>query len=301
MYQLFELLVNFKNIHPIRFWGLIAFSIFLIASLIVILIKLRPPKNNRSKKRKQKKTWIPITVIILIFGIIGIGTAYLYVYQKGFNTIVSIPREENTHITDSKKSFGIDISHYQGVIDWDELKTSEHSINYIFIRATMGSDGKDHHFKSNWKKSKENRYIRGAYHFYRPNENSVEQFNNFSKVVKLEPGDFPPVLDIEEMGKYGTENLVAGVLNWLRLAEEHYGIIPIIYTGSNFYQLYLKGRVNAYPLWIAAYSGSHAIRTADWKFHQFSDRIRIKGIAAYVDGNSFNGEMEELLELRIAP
>lgn len=299
--QLLDLLVNFKNIHPIRFWGLIAFGFLFIISLIVILKKQRVPKIKRSNKRKQKKTWVPIAVILLIFGIIGIGAVYLYVFKKGNNAVISLSEGENIHITASKKNFGIDISHYQGVIDWEELKTSEHCINYIFVRATMGSDGKDQHFENNWKRSKENGYLRGAYHYYRPNENSVEQFKNFSKVVELESGDFPPVLDIEEMGKYGTENLVAGILNWLRLAEGHYGVIPIVYTGGNFYQLYLKGRIDAYPLWIAAYSGSHGIRTVDWKFHQFSDRIRIKGIAAFVDGNSFNGEIEELLELRIAP
>ncbi|MGY5846605.1 GH25 family lysozyme [Salegentibacter sp. HM20] len=101
------------------------------------------------------------------------------------------------------------------------------------------------------------------------------------------------------MGKYGTENLVAGVLNWLKLAEEHYGVIPIVYTGSIFYQLYLNGRIESYPLWIAAYSGSNRLKGIDWHFHQFSDKIRIKGIPASVDGNSFKGEIEELLELLI--
>ncbi len=70
----------------------------------------------------------------------------------------------------------------------------------------MGADGQDVQFKSNWKNAKANNYLRGAYHYYRPNENSVLQFENFSKMVKLDPGDFPPVLDIEEMGKYVTEN-----------------------------------------------------------------------------------------------
>lgn len=255
--------------------------------------------KKKTRKNRKNKLWKPLLVIALIFGMAGIGTAYLYINYRGTDYSASIPPGENFHLTASKKNFGIDISHYQGIIDWEELKTSQHSINYIFIRATMGSDGKDYQFQNNWKKTKENQYLRGAYHYYRPNENSTDQFRNFSSIVKLEPGDFPPVLDIEEMGKYGTENLVAGVLNWLKLAEEHYGVIPIVYTGSNFYELYLKGRIDNYPLWIAAYSGSHRIRSVDWKFHQFSDRIRIKGINAFVDGNSFNGETEDLLELRI--
>jgi len=74
-------------------------------------------------------------------------------------------------------------------------------------------------------------------------------------------------------------------------------VIPILYSGINFYQLYLEDRIDVYPLWIAAYSGPHKINDVDWKFHQFSHKMRIKGIDAYVDGNSCNGEMEDLIKL----
>ena len=311
MNQLLDLLLNFKNTYPIRFWALVSFIILLFIGgfLIIRNYKFQVKKKVRKKKTGKKKIgkkktakknpWKPVLVIAVIFGVIGIGTSYLYIKYRGERYTTIAPPGENIHLTVNKKGFGIDISHYQGIIDWDTLQTSEHSINYIFIRATMGSDGKDFQFQNNWKNSGDKKYLRGAYHYYRPNENSAEQFKNFSSIVKLGPGDFPPVLDIEEMGKYGTENLVAGILNWLKLAEEHYGVIPIVYTGSSFYDLYLKGRIDNYPLWIAAYSGSERIRNVDWKFHQFSDRIRIKGIDAFVDGNSFNGENEDLLKLLI--
>ena len=238
--------------------------------------------------------------IAVLFGILTIGVAII-VYQNRLTPYFApIPPAENTNLSVSKKNFGIDISHYQGTINWVELSTTGHCINYIFIRATMGADGIDLNFANNWANAKENNYLRGAYHYYRPNENSVVQFENFSKMVTLEPGDLPPVLDIEKMGKYGKENLVAGILNWLRLAEKHYGVIPIVYTGSHFYRIYLKDRIDAYPLWIAAYSEAQQIHNIDWKFHQFSDKMKVKGIDAYVDGNSFNGEMKDLLKLSIS-
>jgi GH25 family lysozyme M1 (1,4-beta-N-acetylmuramidase) len=84
----------------------------------------------------------------------------------------------------------------------------------------------------NWRETKSRGYLRGAYHYYRPNEKSTLQFEKFSSEVKLEEGDLPPVLDVEEIGRYGSENLRNGVLNWLALAEQHYGVKPIIYTGS---------------------------------------------------------------------
>ncbi|MGY5846606.1 glycoside hydrolase family 25 protein [Salegentibacter sp. HM20] len=138
-------------------------------------------------------------VIIFIFAIFGAGTAYLYFsYRSSPNTIVSFTGPENTWLTQTKQSFGIDISHYQGIIDWEKLSESDHDINYIFIRATMGADGKDYQFKNNWDNAKKNNYLRGAYHYYRPNENSELQFKNFSKRVKLSPGDFPPVLILKK-------------------------------------------------------------------------------------------------------
>jgi GH25 family lysozyme M1 (1,4-beta-N-acetylmuramidase) len=94
----------------------------------------------------------------------------------------------------------------------------------------MGINGEDRFFEENWEKAKQYNYIRGAYHYYRPNENSLKQFENFKSVVKLDKGDFIPILDIEKESKFGRENLRTGVLNWLKLAEEEYGVKPMIYT-----------------------------------------------------------------------
>lgn len=304
MDHIVNLILNFKNSYPIRFWILLVFVLIIFLAFLFLLKVLKSNyqlnRKLKSKKQPKKKGKRPLLFIGILFGILGIGAAFLVFHSRLTSYFAPVVPVENTYLSASKKNFGIDISQYQGSINWVELGSSGHCINYIFIRATMGADGKDFHFENNWQNAKENNYLRGAYHYYRPNENSVVQFENFSKRVTLEPGDFPPVLDIEEMGKYGTENLVAGILNWLKLAEKHYGVIPIVYTGSHFYRIYLKERIDAYPLWIAAYSEPHQINDVNWKFHQFSDKMKIKGIDAYVDGNSFNGEMEDLLKLRIS-
>lgn len=208
------------------------------------------------------------------------------------------PTTENLGLSESPYIFGVDISHYQGLIDWNQFKQSHHPIEFVFIRATMGIDGRDNYYKINWNKAGEKGYLRGAYHFYRPHEKSADQFENFKKVVALSPGDFPPVLDVEHYSKFGNENLRAGVLNWLLLAEAHYGIKPIIYTGSNFYHNVLKGYVDGYPLWIADYTKPHhQLQGIDWTFHQFTDKVRIKGVPHLVDGNDFKGTKFDLLKL----
>ena len=276
-----------------------------LVGLILLVLSLRKflfLKNRTLRGRSKKMYKIFLTIGCLSFMIAlfsgFLGKQYLPTRIFSTNSAFFIGKE-NTWVSTSGKSFGIDISHFQGTINWDEVKSSAHPIEYVFVRATMGSDGKDKQFKRNWKATKGSGYIRGAYHYYRPNENSVLQFQNFARTVELSAGDFPPVLDIEEMGKYGKENLIAGVLNWLSLAEEYYGIKPIVYTGSNFYHQYLKGHIEDYPLWIAAYSGSHRLKGVNWSFHQFSDKMRVTGINSFVDGNSFNGKISDLENLRI--
>ena len=81
----------------------------------------------------------------------------------------------------------------------------------------------------------------------------------------------------------------------MKLAEEEYGVKPMIYTGLNFYQNVLKGHVDDYPLWIAAYSGKHRLDNVDWTFHQFTEKVVVKGIKSNtVDGNDFRGDMDQL-------
>src|SRR5690606_40837136 len=105
----------------------------------------------------------------------------------------------------------------------------------------MGIDGIDYEFKTNWKYAKTRLLVRGAYHYYRPDENSTLQAQNFIKNTFLEPGDFVPVLDIEDYPKHqSVERLREGVQNWLEIVEIHYGVQPMIYSGENFYNRNVK-------------------------------------------------------------
>lgn len=158
----------------------------------------------------------------------------------------------------------------------------------------MGIDGKDKQFNRNWRETKKRGYLRGAYHYYRPNEKSTDQFQNFSTKVMLDEGDLPPVLDVEEIGRYGSDNLRKGVLNWLKLAEQHYGVKPILYTGRTFYDTHLKGHVDDYPLWIASYTSKEPLAHVNWDFHQFTEKVKVTGIRTTVDGNDFRGTLVDL-------
>ena len=320
MKEIYFYVLDFKEIHPMRFWGIIIGFPIILTVIWLIFNKLIKYRITNEKQNKEQTTQLEIdtdgklesshkfsimnfisnskllvSVIIIQFTIIIFLIGFFFFYEKSINGI----NNENPSISNSEYIFGIDISQYQGKIEWPEVRTSHHPIEFVFIRATMGVDGNDRYFKRNWEKAKEHNYVRGAYHYYRPNENSTKQFENFKSVVKLEEGDFIPVLDIEKESRYGRKNLREGVLNWLKLAEKEYGVKPIIYTGLKFFQHILKGHVDEYPLWIAAYSGKNRLKNVEWTFHQFTEKVRVKGIRTTVDGNDFKGELIEMDKLKI--
>lgn len=253
------------------------------------------PPPRRHHKNRNSKWFIRLAWLSsgLILGVLGLWQVIQWSGWEVSEKVI-LPFQ-----LDSEHVFGIDVSHYQGRIDWDEVRRSHHPIQYVLVRSTMGHDGRDREFRENWKEAKRKGYIRGAYHYYRPHENSQKQFENFISRVSLEDGDLPPILDIEEMSQYGVDNLREGITNWLKLAEAHYGVKPIVYTGRKFYSSHLKGFIDDYPLWIASYSGKHKLRGIDWTFHQFTERVKVKGISGTVDGNDFNGTWEDLQMLRI--
>jgi len=232
--------------------------------------------------------------------IICIGILYFNYnsIKKAYGEFLSFKSEYFHNYEDENYTFGIDVSHYQETINWDDVRVSKHPIKFVFIRATMGENRKDKEFSNNWKGAKKANFIRGAYHYYDPNQNSTKQAQNFINSVKLHKGDFPPVLDIEELSKFGNLNLHKGLKNWLSIIENNYKVKPIIYTGLKYYQENLKSEFSNYTLWVAAYSRSKKrMNKVDWKFHQFTDKVKVYGIKSYVDGNDYNGTEEELRKI----
>ncbi|MDR1896399.1 MAG: glycoside hydrolase family 25 protein [Prevotellaceae bacterium] len=199
--------------------------------------------------------------------------------------------------------YGIDVSRYQEKINWKDIanvKSGKDSvkITFAFVKATEGQSLKDKYFNYNWRETKKHNIIRGAYHYYKPNVNSLLQAANFIRQVKLQSGDLPPVLDIEEVGKLGSDNMKKGVKKWLKKIESHYGVKPIIYTNVSFYKKYLSGKdFEEYHFWIAHYTKNSPNVDFEWIFWQYSDKGVIKNINSKVAFNVHKGTREELLTL----
>lgn len=216
-----------------------------------------------------------------------------YVRYKEFG--IKIPTQFAIH--------GIDVSRYQSTIAWGEVKRMQVKnirLGFAFIKATEGSSLVDPYFKRNWKKAKEAGMVRGAYHFFQPRKDGKTQAKHFFDHVSLESGDLPPVLDIERGWNVSREKVQAEVREWLDAMEAAYGVKPIIYTYVTFYEKYLKGSFDEYPLWIAHYYQPDNPRISrTWDFWQHSEEGRVNGILAKVDFNVFSGDSAEFRALLV--
>jgi GH25 family lysozyme M1 (1,4-beta-N-acetylmuramidase) len=164
--------------------------------------------------------------------------------------------------TDIAGYYGIDVSNWQGHIDWDQVvkDTLPERLSFFIVKATQGVTIKDQYFDQNWAALEKNNVIKGAYHFYSYRDDPTEQANFFIQTVKLSTGDITPIIDVElactncnEVG-IDKKTLIDGLQNFVDVIEKEYGISPIIYTYSNFYETYLKGHFEKYSFWMAKYA-----------------------------------------------
>ena len=167
------------------------------------------------------------------------------------------------------------------------------------MKASEGGDFSDTAFVRNFDEARRHGFVRGAYHFYNPKTDALRQADFFIRSVKLEPGDLPPVLDIEVRGE-DERKLRTDLSIWLRRIEQYYKVKPILYTSYKFKTRYLSDSLfNSYPYWIAHYYVDSVEYDGPWRFWQHTDMGKLPGIREKVDLNVFNGSMEELLQLTI--
>jgi len=200
---------------------------------------------------------------------------------------------------------GIDVSKHQGDIDWSRvsrMETNGIKITFAFIKATEGITRQDDKFEVNWKQTARNGLLRGAYHFYYPSRDADKQADNFITKVKLSRGDLPPVVDIEYSNGKSKEVICKDLQVFINRLEKKYAVKPIIYTNINFFNLYLKGSFNQYPLWIAGYFDHDRFYNefnTPWILWQHSESGKVDGIRGKVDFEVFRGNLDDLKSMTI--
>lgn len=206
---------------------------------------------------------------------------------------------------------GIDVSHWQGSINWSQVKGA--GIDFAWMKATEGTGFKDSQFNTNYANAHAAGVIRGAYHFARPDvSGGAAQADFFAKNGGAWSADdltLPGVLDIENNPNgamcYGLST--SQMRTWINDFHAAYKSATsrdaVIYTTANWWNTCTgnwSGMSDKAPLWVAHWTtGSPTIPSGfpTWTAWQYTDSGSVAGVNGNVDRNKFNGSRDRLLAL----
>lgn len=196
---------------------------------------------------------------------------------------------------------GVDVSYHNGTIDWGRVKAAGYE--FAFVRISDGTGFRDPQFQTNWTGAKAAGLVRGIYQFFRPTQDVAAQAELvIAAVGARQPGDLPPVIDVEADGGLAPATVAARVRAWVDRVRAATGVDPIVYTGKYFWRDEVGGPTSFAnnPLWIAQYTSLCPDLTAPWDtwaFWQFSETGTVPGISGGIDLDRFNGSVDELRAL----
>lgn len=193
---------------------------------------------------------------------------------------------------------GIDLSHYQGNVFWETVGDNS-KMAYVYLKATEGGTNIDSKYKKNIDLAHRYGMKVGSYHFYRPRIPQQTQLENFMAQCRPGDQDLLPMIDVETKSGMNTEEFCDSLFKFLHLVEKAYKQKPLIYTGANFYDNYLLGKLDSYKLMIAQYTKRIPVLRdgRDFEMWQYTGKGRLNGINGYVDKSRFMGR-HKLREIR---
>lgn len=271
------------------------------------------PKKPKSRMSKNKGNHARRSIRISIPIAIGLAAAILFLI---FGPIFGNREIEKAEPNDNGKGavgsviprgnykYGFDVSHYNedGIV-WKDVrilvdrknrttKSIKNSkdvipVSFVVMKATEGTAYPDSKFKKFWEEAGQTDIQRGAYHFFRSGRDPEQQANFFIGTVgKLRDSDLPPILDLETRYKGCSKAMLnERALTWLRLVGRHYGRKPIVYTSTDFVNLYLSPEITEnYQIWISDFRDQQPVIN-NWYVWQFTDKAVVYGVPGYVDLN----------------
>ncbi|MEO6979607.1 MAG: GH25 family lysozyme [Mucilaginibacter sp.] len=270
----------------------------------------KTPAPKRKYQPKKKKTnafttkWkIALAGLLLIllspfyygYVIKAFTSTWRWVRDIGHDPHYRTYKSFNIRIPDKYTIHGIDVSSYQGKIDWRRVKAmheDEVHITFAYIKATEGVVLADPYFQRNWREAPKAGIICGAYHYFRPRASGKWQAVFFLQNVKTEKGDLPMAVDVEELNGVAPAKMREELKAFLKQVEMKTKIKPVIYSGVKFYEDNLQGYFDDYTLWIAHYYQPklNVAKTTKLAFWQHSDKAKVNGINHITDFNAFNGD-----------
>lgn len=193
---------------------------------------------------------------------------------------------------------GIDLSHYQGNVFWETVGDNS-KMAYVYLKATEGGNNVDSKYKQNIDLAHRYGLKVGSYHFYRARIPQETQLANFMAQCRPGDQDLLPMIDVETKSGMGTEEFCDSLFKFLHLVEKAYKQKPLIYTGANFYDNHLLGKLDSYKLMIAQYTKREPVLRdgRDFEMWQYTGKGRLNGVNGYVDKSRFMGK-HRLREIR---
>jgi lysozyme len=191
---------------------------------------------------------------------------------------------------------GIDVSYYQGDITWSRVRRA--GVQFAFIRVADGTTILDSQFAANWAGARRAGVLRGAYQFFRPEEDPIEQANVLVRELRARGrGELPPVIDIEVTSGLPLSTVVARARVWIEHVRSQLGVEPIVYTNYGMFRWGGAEPLAHHLLWLAHYTQqcpSIPPPWSRWTFWQYTENGRVDGIDGAVDLDVFDGSPDEL-------
>ena len=237
----------------------------------------------------------PIFICVLVSLVIFCAVFFLMVWNG-----VIILNEFNAKGYTVK---GVDVSAYQGEIEWHTLASN--NISFAYVKATEGSSFVDKKFSYNFEEARKNNLAVGAYHFFSYDSEGKTQAENFIENVVPFDGMLPPVIDLEFYGGNDKnppkrEDVTPELKDFISKIEDYYGLRPIIYVTERSYSLYLSGDYEEYDVWIRNVITKPTLSDGrEWTFWQFTSNEILDGYNGkerFIDVNVYKGTKEEFTE-----
>lgn len=250
--------------------------------------------NKRASRKKRGFYWAAGICALLTAAVVVTGALVL---RKDIKINPLLAKGYEVH--------GVDVSHYQGTIDWGVLSQNQ---DFAFIKATEGSTHVDECFLDNWQAAGQTHLYLGAYHFFSFDSDGDKQAASYIETVGELDGKLAPVVDVEYYGNKRSNppertEVIENLAAMLDTLEQHYEVKPIIYTTYTVYNDYIKGEFEGYPLWVrSVYCPPSVLFGNKWSFWQYMDTAMLDGYAGaeqYIDVNVFRGTKQELEKLTI--
>jgi lysozyme len=250
--------------------------------------------DNRSRSAPiRARRWVLAAALSALAALSACRSASLDPAELGLTGIKgSAPEHYPVH--------GIDVSKYQGEIDWDAARRG--GVAFAFLKSTEGGDRVDAAFLRNWKAAAAAGVPRGAYHFFYWCRPGVEQAAWFIANVPRDPQALPPVLDVEWNPDSPTctrrpprDEVVREMTAFLDAVERHYGVRPIIYAPIDIHRERLVGTFPKHQFWLRGVKDHPTANypDRDFRFWQWTATGTVPGVDGPVDRNAFSGTRED--------